>query len=193
MAFGRVDQRGRSTNKLTSRDKKVFNPPQGKDQPWAWLTVELMQSAAWRAMGLSARLLIDRIMIEHRAENGLGNGRLKVTHLQFAEHGVGKSAIRAAIEECEVLGLLQVDKGGRYNGSNKPSTYRLTFYATHDGSPPTNEWRVVTPEMIERMRPAKTKRMRSLANLKIGSGTPTDRGTVPRQIGVPTKPRLVKA
>ena len=43
-------QKGRAGRK-TSRDKKMYGPPQ--DESWIWLTTELLSSDAWRSMSIN--------------------------------------------------------------------------------------------------------------------------------------------
>ena len=46
--------KGRSGKK----NSKINNPP--KDQPWIWLTSELISSLAWRSMGINCQKLVNR-------------------------------------------------------------------------------------------------------------------------------------
>ena len=77
------------------------------------------------------------------------NGNLKATYDQLKEWGLTRSQIRPAIEEADFLGLVRFVRGGRWAGSNQPSTYRLTFWADREGNAPTNDWKGKTPEAIE--------------------------------------------
>jgi hypothetical protein len=106
--------------------------------------VEMQESPAWRVLSLSARLLLDRLEIEHRSHAGRENGRLQVTYLQFVEYGLHKESIGPAIREVEALGFAEVtERGeaglGRYRKANR---FRLTYmpYATAPGDG-THEWR----------------------------------------------------
>jgi len=143
---GKPDATGRASGKPSARDKKLYGPPKG--EPWAWLTQALLQSAPWRALSTNARRLIDALQCEHTAHAGRENGRLIRTHEQLREYGLTSDCIREAIDEAEFLGLVRCQRDGRYNGSNQPSLYRLTFYADRDGNPATNDWKRVTQEQI---------------------------------------------
>jgi hypothetical protein len=134
---GRPDAKGRSSGTFAGRDRKTYAPPKG--EPWVWQTSELLSSAAWRAIFL---------MVEHRAHAALENGNLAATYDQLVEWGIGRRFIRQATEEAEFLGLVRTERGGRWAGTNAPSSYRLTFYASAGGTPPTNEWKGKTPEAI---------------------------------------------
>ena len=144
--FGKPDATGRSSGKRTGRDKKLRSPPQG--EPWVWLTRELIASPAWRAMGINARRLIDFLLIEHMNHAGTENGNLQATYDQLAAFGLTRRKIFEAITEAEALGLIAVEHGGRWNLTNRPSTFRLTFYSDRHGNPATNVWKRVTPDML---------------------------------------------
>jgi len=63
--------------------KRENRPP--KDMPWIWLTREMLESPAWRAMDmLAARRVVERIILEHMAHAGTENGNLIVTYADRA-------------------------------------------------------------------------------------------------------------
>ncbi len=92
---------------------------------------------------------------------GTENGNLHATYDQLVEWGLTRSHIRAAVEEAEFLGLLRFERGGRWAGTNQPSTYRLTFQADREGNPPTNDWKGKTAEAIETWKHDRTRRNRA--------------------------------
>ena len=146
--YGKPNATGRSTGKLTAAEKKIIGPPKG--EPWAWLTTELLASPAWRMRSINTVRLIDFLLIEHRNHAGGENGNLLATYDQLTDYGLSRRWIKAAILEAVFLGLVKVThEGGMYAGNNQPSTYRLTFYASRDGSPATNEWKGKTAEAIK--------------------------------------------
>ncbi len=71
------------------------------------------------------------------------------TYDQLIKYGIPRGEIAKAIDEAEFLGLIRVERGGRWADANCPSTYQLTFYAHCDGSPATNEWKGKTAEAIK--------------------------------------------
>ncbi len=170
MSFGKHDATGRSSGKLTGRAGKTHRPPKG--EPWAWLTRELLNSEAWRGLSINGRRLMDFLLVEHMNHAGLANGALCATYEQLAAFGVTRSEIPHAIRECEGLGLIHVEHGGRFNMTNQPSRFRLTFYADDAGRPATNDWKRTTPETVKRLRRAakqkKLSRSRSTVPLKVG-------------------------
>jgi hypothetical protein len=108
-------------------------------------------SAAWRVRSPHLIKLLDRLEVEHMAHAGKENGFLAVSYDQLVEYGIGRRFIKAAIEEGEQLGLLEVTYRGCYMGPlvGRPSTYRITYaywkFQPAIGSPqylgPTDEWR----------------------------------------------------
>ncbi len=148
--FGKPDATGRSTNRLSGRESKLRKAPKG--EPWAWLTRELLTSEAWKGLGVNGRRLIDFLLVEHMNHAALANGALCATYDQLAEYGLTRCEILKAIQECEALGLIRVEHGGRWNMTNQPSRFRLTFYADDAGRPATNDWKRTTRETVKQLR-----------------------------------------
>jgi len=132
-------------SKRRGKRNKFSSPP--ADERWVWLPISLVCSEAWRSRSINCVRVIERLIVENSEHRMLENGNLICTYDQFESFGVTRSRIQAAISEGVVLGLLRVTRGGRYAGSNQPSRYRLTFFATRDGAPPTNEWKAVDKRM----------------------------------------------
>ncbi len=145
---------------MPARLRRLRQPPPG--EPWVWLTRELLTSPAWRALGINARRLIEFLLVEHMNHAGHENGRLKATYDQLVAWGMPRGAISRAIQECERLGLIEVEHGGRWNMTNRPSTFRLTFYAdARDWNPPSDSWRTVSREQARAVRALTARRNRS--------------------------------
>jgi len=142
-ALGKPDATGRSSGKMNGRSGKILGPP--KDDPWVWLTAELLSSDAWRLRSRQCVLLIDALLIEHMAHSGQENGRLMATYDQLEARGARRMSLRQTIKEAEYLGLLRVTKhGGRWAMTNEASRYRITFLPTIENGiacKPTNDWR----------------------------------------------------
>jgi len=68
------------------RDKRN-SPPQ--DQPWVWLSREMLESEALRSLSLAARRVVDRVILEQMAHAGKENGNLIVTYDDFVRFGIG--------------------------------------------------------------------------------------------------------
>lgn len=177
--FGKPDATGRSSGKRMGREKKLRNPP--KDQPWCWLTQELLASPAWRLRSVNTARLIDFLLIEYMNHAGTENGNLKGPYDQLVAHGLTRSEICPAIKEAEFLGLVRHNRGGRWAGINQPSTFRLTFYADKEGNPATNEWKGKTEDAIKEWKRnnAQERRTRKQRREKSIPGS-TSRTTVVR-------------
>lgn len=149
---------------------KTFGPSRS-DTPWAFLSLQLLRSAAWRTRSINCVRLLDFLMAEHVAHGGRENGNLCATYDQLEAAGLTRSLIRTAIQEAEGVGLLRVVvPGGRLGGANLPSRYRLTFYPTKDTAPATNEWKIsdkrVARELKKDIRDRTHARAKWRSNLK---------------------------
>jgi hypothetical protein len=140
----KVDATGRSTGKLSSsRFREYISPP--KDGVlWGWVTLEMMDSAAWCAASNAAIRTLMRILAEHVRHRGFKNGELIVTYRDFTKAGLNGDRVRPAVIELEALGFIRcVSKGRQAWGDDKgaPRIFRLTHLGDSQGSPPTHEWR----------------------------------------------------
>ena len=163
---------GRSTGVRIGRDKKLNSPP--KDEPWVWQQFELVNSPAWRGRSIHAVRLIDALQCDHMAHGGRENGNLMATYDQLVERGISRRLIPDAIAEAQFLGLIAVKRGGNWEGSYQPSTYRLTWLKDHEGRPATNQWKTVTKDAIKEW---KKRRRKEAAENRIpvpACGTPTE-------------------
>ena len=88
------------------------------DEPWVWLTRQLLESDAWRSMSRAARLVVDRIMIEHMAHAGTENGNLVVTYADFVKFGVRRESLPAAIADAARL-IIITEKGRASTGPDR--------------------------------------------------------------------------
>ena len=148
--FGPPNAKGRSSGRLTGREKKLRGPP--RDEPWVWLQRALIESPAWRSRGVNNIRFIEFLLAEHMAHAGRENGALMATYNQLCAWGVPRSEILKAIVEAEFLGLVRVTRGGYFGGKTECSLYRLTFYADREGNEATHEWKSRTEESIRLWR-----------------------------------------
>ncbi len=104
--------------------------------------VSMLRSPAYCVLSLSARRVLDRIEIEHMAHGGVENGKLPVTYEHFAEYGVHRHCIAAALRECIALGFIEITEPGQAGNAEfrRPALYRLTYLFTNRANP-TDEWR----------------------------------------------------
>ena len=120
-------------------------PPNG--EPWVWLTRELLESDAWRSMSRAARLVVDRVLIEHMAHAGTANGDLIVTYADFVKFGVRRESLPAAIADAGARGLIIITEKGRAStGPDRwPSKYAVGWLPLKDGAAAPNRWKVGSP------------------------------------------------
>jgi hypothetical protein len=114
-------------------------------------TIAMLRSPAWRALGLSARRMLDRIEIELADHGGTDNGKLPVTYNDFVQYGIHRHSIRSAIREVVALGFVEITEPGRAGNAEwrKPNLFRLTYRNTK--YVPTDEWQKITEEQAERI------------------------------------------
>ena len=142
----KVNATGRETGKL-----KVAKPYKLKHQ-FVPLNPDMLNSPARRVLTQAARMILDRLEVEHCNHAGKENGKLKCTFSDFIEYGVHRSAVAPAIRELEKLGFIRVSRGPAGNGEHRaPSVYRLTYlHAEIVGEPASNEWRRIPDEATAR-------------------------------------------
>jgi hypothetical protein len=107
-------------------------------------TIEMLRSAAYRVLSLSARRVLDRLEIELADHGGNENGRLPVTYADFHHYGIDRHAIPPAIREVEALGFVEITQRGRAGNAEfrSPNYFRLTY--RHCGrNQSTDEWRLI--------------------------------------------------
>lgn len=125
---------------------KLHGPPDATG--WVWLTVELIGSPTFGALGVSARRILDFLLLEHAGEGGRENGRLAAPYRQLHVFGLTRADIAKGFAELIACGFVRlVTQGLRQAGGGEPSRYALTWLWTLDGSPqaepPTDDWRRV--------------------------------------------------
>jgi hypothetical protein len=139
----RTDATGRSTGKfLDSKFRKLNSVPKG--QAFVWFTREMVESPAWRAMSQNARLVVDRVCVEHMSHGGGQNGSLPVTYDDFERAGIRRGSIRRAIAEALALGFIEMPrKGTRGYGDfpGAPSLFRLAWLPTSENGAATVRWK----------------------------------------------------
>ncbi len=70
---------------LNRRFAQANRPPEGTS--WCWLTAEMLESPAWRALTGNALKVVLRIALEHLKHGGVENGLLPVTYKDFGKPG----------------------------------------------------------------------------------------------------------
>ncbi len=101
-------------------------------------------------MPLCARLVLERVLIEHMAHAGTQNGELTVTYDDFVRFGLSsRPAAARGIRIAVGLGFLDVTRRGRrsFGGVRQASQYGIAWLPRSDGTLASNRWRkIVTRE-----------------------------------------------
>ncbi len=133
----RVNNKGRDETRLKPHRRGM---PQGQ---FIMHPKELLESAAWRALTLTDRKILDRLELEHMYHAGRENGRLKCTYDDFENWGIRRKSICESLAKLEALGLVEVTARGRKAAGeyHYPSQYRLTYVQGNEAA--TNEWALI--------------------------------------------------
>jgi hypothetical protein len=148
----------------------------GKEQ-FVKLPRDLLESGAFRSLGINAFRVVHFLMLEHLRHGGHENGNLKAPYRQLVAFGIAKDCITAAVHEAENRGLIECHR----HGLRIATTYTLTWLPLHDGSLPSNAWR--------EYRAPSHKPTRKTKNLppEVGVGLPPEVGAdgpkLPPEVG----------
>ena len=135
-----------------------------KGEAFAKLPRDLLESTAWRSLSIHARRLIDFLLIEHMRHGGRENGRLIAPRRQLIAFGIHAHFVSAAIEEAELVGLVDCKRGvGR-----APNTYGLTWLPR--GDPPAHRWRNHEATAAEVIAIRKSRKTRKRPVLRVVKG-----------------------
>ena len=118
----------------------------------------MLRATTWRALSISARRILDGLLLEHLDNGGRENGNIAVTYRQLAAYGVTNDDIHRGLAELQICGFIRVVKQGfRVAGGGEPSRYAVTWLVTFLGTPnaavPTDDWREV---LVKRNRAGQT-------------------------------------
>lgn len=117
-----------------SGKRRKSTPP---SEQFVKLPRELIESDAWRSLGVNAWRVVSFLMREHLRNGGKENGRLKAPYRQLHAYGVGLRHMAAAIREAEDLGLIRCER----RRMRVATRYTLTWLLLHDGTAPPDDWR----------------------------------------------------
>ena len=111
----------------------------------------MLATITFRALGISARRILDAALYDHMNNGGAENGNLAMTYLQLDKWGVTQADIRKGLAELYATGFLRQTTQGKFTLAGKiPSRYALTWLPTGvwpSGEPPTHDW----AKIIERL------------------------------------------
>lgn len=168
---------------LARRFRQMNRPPENTS--WCWLTAEMLESSAWRALTGNAMKIILRIALEHLRHGGVENGKLPVTYSDFVRCGVRRNSVREAQLVAINLGFVDRTSIGEvpwHGDIHRPSTFGLTWLPRSDGVPPSNRWASIKTHSDAKaaVRSAKAelaqlRGLRSFFNRQVAQGpTPKD-------------------
>ncbi len=147
-----ADNTGRSLpGPRDSLGKKIHSPP--SDKQWSWVTEDMLGSPAWRALSRPARMIVERLVVEHLRHSRKKNGNLKCLYDHFVEYGIRRASIGLAIAHAQRLGWIDVIATGKHYGAvDTTSLYRLAWLDdNYTGARATARWRrFATLEQAER-------------------------------------------
>jgi hypothetical protein len=124
-------------------------------KPWMPIPLAVIESDAWRSLGINAHRLVSFLMREQMRHGGKENGKLKAPRTQLGMFGIGRSEISKAITQAEEFGLVECQR----NGLRTASTYALTWLPLHDGTPATDGWRFYRNPELEPLTAPKSKNL----------------------------------
>jgi hypothetical protein len=109
----------------------------------------MLLAPAFSEASINCRRLISALEFENMSHAGTENGNLLMPYNQLERSWhIPRRLIRQTIDEAIERGLIEERRSGwRLSyAKSMPNTFRLTFRATREGSPPqwrppTNEWR----------------------------------------------------
>jgi hypothetical protein len=107
-----------------------------KGEAFVKMPRDLLESDAWRSLGVNARRFVDFLMREHMRHGGRDNGRLLAPRRQLERAGIGARHVSRAIEETASLGLVVVKLGG----GRRPNHYALSWLPMFDGTQLERPW-----------------------------------------------------
>lgn len=114
---------------------------------FGWRTIAMLESAAYRALSLSAHRILARLEIElaHHGGTETANGALICRYDDFEAYGIDRHSIWPAINEATQLGFVEiVERGAAGNESfRRPAKYRLTYRHSTGKVDPTDEWALI--------------------------------------------------
>jgi hypothetical protein len=117
---------------------------------WAWRSIEMLESPAYRALSLTAHRILARLEIEFHQHGGKPeeNGKLACTFEHFVEYGIERHAIAPAIRETVALGFVEITRQGCAGnaGYRQPTLYRLTYRHAGSDKRITDDWKAAALE-----------------------------------------------
>ena len=150
-----MSDRQRSRRPPKKESDAALSPPHGK--PWVWLTRDMLDSLAFRALSRAGLQMLACLMVEHCNHAGKENARLAVSWDAFEAAGIHRGMIQQTLDEVTRLGFVEiVDRGRRGYGAalGRRALFRLTFAGVVNSDRwgrPTDEWASIISEDDSRL------------------------------------------
>lgn len=131
--------------------------------------LSLLLSDAWQKRPVPLIRLLEQLEIEHLRHGGQENGKLYVSYSQLQLSGISRRTIRPAIDCGMALGLLKAESDPDFQGGDlrQPNRYALTYLPVRNAKLPTDEWRTLSPQQVEKA----LERFRSATGMKGSVGS----------------------
>jgi hypothetical protein len=98
-------------------------------RPWAQIYIDVIDGDAWRGLSINARRILDALILLHFENKQAENGKLQISYTQFADVGVRRKSIAAALRELEGARMIVKGKGvATTNLPVRPLLYGLPMY-----------------------------------------------------------------
>lgn len=149
--FNPRDKSRTAATKARAMRQENTKPPTDQG-PWIALTRDFLASPALWSLSITARRILDRVILEHLEHGGVENGRLVCPYSDFERVGASRNLVADALDELTAKGLIRVQRGRAGDGTPHANLYRLTFTGSFDGLAATNEWKSVTEERAKAWR-----------------------------------------
>lgn len=159
---------------MSSRQKRGRNRVNAKgrnENPikrFAQLPHEILISAAYRSLDVTARALLTEIVM---IENGRNNGSLWLSVRDAVDRlGIADARpVMRAFEMLQLVGLIAMTKDAHFSvkacETSRARCWRLTW-RPFDNKPPSSEWRTYQPESGTRERKRADKGLRAMARYR---------------------------
>ena len=121
--------------------EKRNQPP--KNQPWVWVSREMLESDAWRTMPINTRRFVERLMLEQMAHAGKENGKLPCTYNDCIAWGIPRELVGRSQKDAVTRGLVYLAERGNASPrqGRRPNVWGLGWLPGYDGSTAPDKWR----------------------------------------------------
>jgi hypothetical protein len=127
LSRGDVGKRKHGSTGLDKMQRKWLKMSPAR--PWAQIYIDVIDGDAWRGLSINARRILDALILLHFENKQAENGKLQISYTQFADVGVRRKSIAAALRELEGARMIVKGKGvATTNLPVRPLLYGLPMY-----------------------------------------------------------------